>query len=94
MAWATLAHPQMMLIKVLDLVIHQAIELHFFFLVRSQLTYDIHFKSNNWFICLISKFLDFRKVHNLQDALGILGLLNKRKKVGKVTQSQSINDLT
>jgi hypothetical protein len=72
MAWATLAHPQMVLIKVLDLVIHQAIELYFlFFGVRSQLTHDIHFKSNNWFISLISKFLDFKNVHNLQDALGI-----------------------
>lgn len=94
MAWATLAHPQMMLIKVLDFVIHQAVELHFIFWVRSQLTNDIHSKSNNWFICLISKFLDFKKVHNLQDALGILGLLNKRKNVGKVTQSQAINDMT
>lgn len=84
----------MVLIKVLDLVIHQAIELHYCFWVRSQLTHDIHFKSNNCFICLISTFLDFKKVHNLQGALGIWGLLNKRKKVGKVTQSQAINDMT
>ncbi len=61
----------MVLIKVLDLVIHQAIERHFFFGVRSQLTHDIHFKSNNWIIYLISKFLDLKKVHNLLDALGI-----------------------
>jgi hypothetical protein len=83
MVWATLAQPQMVLIKVLDLVIHQAIKLQFIYLVRSQPTHDIHFKSNNWFICLISKLLNFKKVHNLQDALHILGSLNKRKKVEK-----------